>query len=211
MDATAHISNLIDVSLCLVALFISVRSFDIYKRIRYRRLFILGLSMALISLSAAADFSRDYVKMIAPGLGWFVYMAQAFGFLFIFLSLLRSSNAYLKFVMLLSVLSVLPLLALLFLSSILPGIPNDLTLALLESVRWVISFAIFFAYFIALASKSMHFNRFMAAAFFFISLGNFMSMLQSFNPILELPLLTNLGDITSIFGVVALIIAVAWN
>jgi hypothetical protein len=208
---TALISNLIDVSLCLVALFISVRSFDIYQRIHYRRLFILGLSMALISISSAADFTRPYMKLTAPGVGWFLYIAQIFGFLFILLSLVRSSNTYLKFIMLISVLSVPPLLVILFLAPFLPGIPNGLPIAAFESIRWIISFAIFFAYFIALASKTTHFNRFMAAAFFFISLGNFMSTLQTFNPILEIQLLSNLGDITSILGVMALVIAVAWN
>lgn len=208
---TALISNLIDVSLCLVALFISVRSFDIYKRIHYRRLFILGLLMALISLSSAADFTRSYIQFTAPGVGWFLYIAQICGFLFILLSLVRSSNAYLKFIMLISVLSVPPLLVILFLAPFLPGIPNGLALAAFESIRWIISFALFFAYFIALASKVTHFNRFMAAAFFFISFGNFMSMLQSFSPILQLQLLSDLGDLTSILGVVALVIAVAWN
>ena len=53
---TRLIPNLLDVSLCLVALFIAVRSFDIYARFRQYRLFILGLSMVLLSLSAAADF-----------------------------------------------------------------------------------------------------------------------------------------------------------
>ena len=63
MDARL-IPNLLDVSLCLVALFISVRSFDIYSRNRQFRLFILGLSMALVSLSAAADFTSSYVRAI---------------------------------------------------------------------------------------------------------------------------------------------------
>jgi len=210
MDTTL-ISNLIDVSLCLVALFIAVRSFDVYTRVHYRRLFILGLSMVLVSLSAAADFTGHYIKLTTPGTDWFLYIAQAFGFFFLFLSLIRSSNTYLKFIMLLSVFSVPPLLTILFLSPFLPGVPQGSTLALLEGIRWIICFAIFFAYFVAFTSKATHFNRFMTGAFLLISLGNFMSMLQSFSPGIHPEILSNLGNVTDIFGLLALIIAVSWN
>jgi hypothetical protein len=210
MDTTL-ISNLIDVSLCLVALFISVRSFDVYMRVRYRRLFILGLSMLLVSLSAGADFTGHYIKLTTPGTDWFFYMAQASGFFFVLLSLVSSSNTYLKFIMVLSILSVPPLLAILFLSPFLPGIPSTSTLALLEGIRWIICFMIFFAYFAAFTNKATHFNRFMSAAFLLISLGNFMSMLQSFSPTLHPQVLSTLGNITNVFGLLALIIAVSWN
>ena len=44
---TNLIPNLLDVSLCLVALFISVRSFDIYSRSGQFRVLILGMGEAL--------------------------------------------------------------------------------------------------------------------------------------------------------------------
>src|SRR5690349_12034502 len=90
------IPNLLDVSLCLVALFISVRSFDIYTRSRQFRVFILGLSMALVSLSAAADFTSSYIKAVPLHTDWFLYIGQAVGFLFILLSLLQRSEQYLR-------------------------------------------------------------------------------------------------------------------
>jgi hypothetical protein len=208
---TRLISNLIDVSLCLVALFISVRSFDVYVHFRYQRLFILGLSMALISLSAAADFTANYVTLTVLSTDWFLYLAQASGFLFIFLSLLRSSARYLKFIRALSVLVVPPLLAILLFSPFLPSIADGPIRILLECTRWFISFMIFFAYSFAFTSKATHFNRFMTAAFLLITLGNFMSMTQSFDPNLNSYLLRNLGNITDMIGLVALVIAVSWN
>ncbi len=208
---TRLISNLIDVSLCLVTLFISVRSFDVYVHFRYLRLFILGLSMALVSLSAAADFTANYVTFTHLGTDWFLYIAQAFGFFFIFLSLLRSSARYLKLIMILSVLTVPLLLAILFISPFLPGIPNGSMRIFLEGIRCLISFMIFFAYFFAFTNKATHFNRFMMVAFLLISLGNFMSLVQSFGPNLNSHLLSNLGNITDIVGLVALVVAVSWN
>lgn len=208
---TRLISNLIDVSLCLVALFISVRSFDVYVHFRYLRLFILGLSMALVSLSAAADFTANYVTFTHLSTDWFLYIAQAFGFFLIFLSLLHSSSGYLNLIKTLSILVIPLLLALLLLSPFLPGIPDGPTRVLLECCRWLISFMIFFAYFFAFTNKATHFNRFMTAAFLLISLGNFMSMVQSFGPHLNSHLLSNVGNLTNIGGLVAFVIAVSWN
>jgi hypothetical protein len=208
---TRLISNLIDVSLCLVALFVSVRSFDVYVHFRYQRLFVLGLSMALVSISAAADFTANYVTIITLHTDWFLYIAQTCGFFFIFLSLLKSSNSFLKLIMTLNVLAVPLLLIVLFLSPFLPGVPSGSLQIVLECMRWLISFMIFFAYFFAFTSKATLFNRFMVAAFFLISFGNFMSMMQSFAPNLNAHLLSNLGSITDMAGLIALIIAISWN
>src|SRR5437899_1062779 len=119
---TRLIPNLLDVSLCLVALFIAMRSFDIYSRFRQFRLFILGLSMALVSLSAAADFTASYVKVIPLHTDWFLYIGQAVGFLFILLSLVGNSDNYLRGLMRLNILAFVLLLSLLLLSPILPDI-----------------------------------------------------------------------------------------
>ncbi len=208
---TRLISNLIDVSLCLVALFISVRSFDVYIHFRYQRLFVLGLSMALVSISAAADFTANYVTITPLYTDWFLYIAQTCGFFFIFLSLLEGSNSFLKLIMTLNILTVPLLLLILFLSPFLPGAPDGSMRIVLECLRCLISFMIFFAYFFAFTSKATLFNRFMTAAFFLISLGNFMAMMQSFGPNLNSHLLSNLGSITDMVGLIALIIAVSWN
>src|SRR6185437_1659857 len=118
------IPNLLDVSLCLVALFISVRSFDIYSRFRQFRLFILGLSMLLVSISAAADFTASYVTVVHLHTDWFLYIGQTVGFLFILLSLAQSSDRYLRGLMNLNIVIFLMLLVILFLSPALPDMSN---------------------------------------------------------------------------------------
>jgi len=167
--------------------------------------------MAFVSLSAAADFTAHYVTFTTLNTDWFLYIAQALGFFFIFLGLLRSSDAYLRFIMILSILTVPLLLAILLLSPSLPAVPDGSIRTLLEAIRWLICLMIFFAYFVAFTSEATHFNRFMMGAFLLISLGNFMSMAQSFDPNLNSHLLSNLGNITDVVGLVALVIAVSWN
>src|SRR5436309_16058959 len=142
---TRLIPNLIDVSLCLVALFISVRSFDVYAQFRQLRLFILGLSMALVSLSAAADFTASYVRVITLNTDWFLYIGQAVGFLFILLSLMRNFENYLRVLMRLNIVAFPLLLLLLFLLPVLPGIPNVLKRPVLDGFGGLICFRIFLA------------------------------------------------------------------
>ena len=114
------IPHLLDVSLCLVALFIAVRSFDIYARFHQYRLFILGLSMVLVSISAAADFISSYVTVVTLQTDWFLYIGQSVGFLFILLSLVGSSDNYLRGLMRTYIAVFAFLLILLLLSFVLP-------------------------------------------------------------------------------------------
>ncbi len=208
---TRLIPNLIDVSLCLVALFISVRSFDVYAQFRQLRLFILGLSMVLVSLSAAADFIASYVKVIALHTDWFLCIGQSVGFLFILLSLLRNSEGYLRILMRLNIAAFPLLLLLLFLSPVLPAIPSIEARALLDGSRCFICFMIFFAYFAAFTSKPTRFSLLMSASFFLLSAGYLMTLEQSFAPSLTQYLFNDLGDITGVIGLVALVTAVSWE
>src|SRR5205085_9125647 len=149
---TRLIPNLLDVSLCLVALFIAVRSFDIYSRFHQFRLFILGLSMALVSLSAAADFTSSYVKVIPLHTDWFLYIGQSVGFLFILLSLVQSSDKYLRGLMRLNIAAFVLLLILLLLSPTLPKL-DIVTQTVLNLTRFIVCLLIFFVYFTANMSK----------------------------------------------------------
>jgi hypothetical protein len=208
---TRLIPNLIDVSLCLVALFISVRSFDVYAQFRQLRLFILGLSMVLVSLSAAADFTASYVRVITLNTDWFLYIGQAVGFLFILLSLLRNSESYLRALMRLNIAAFPLLLLLLFLSPVLPAIPTIEVRALLDGSRCFICFMIFFAYFAAFTSKPARFSLLMSASFFLLSTGYLMTLEHSFAPSISQYLFNDLGDITGVIGLVALVTAVSWE
>lgn len=203
------IVNLSDVSLCLVALYLSARSFDVYARLGYLRLFILGLSMALVSLSAAADFTAIYIRAVTLNVDWFIYISQIVGFLFILLSLLNSTEIYLSTLRFLNILAIPPLFFLLSMSAILPGIPEAWIRELLGSSRLLLCFAIGFAYFSAFVSKPTRFNLLMSSSFFLLSIGYLFALGQSntSGPFV----LTDFAGITNVIGLVVLVVAVSWE
>jgi hypothetical protein len=207
---TNLIPNLLDVSLCLVALFISVRSFDIYSRSRQFRVFILGLSMVLVSLSAAADFTSHYIKYISLHTDWFLYIGQAIGFLFILLSLMQSSDSYLRNLMRLNIAAFALLLILLLLS---PALPNMGIVArtLLNLTRFIVCLLIFFVYFTAYMSKPTRFSIFMSISFFFFTADYLMTVEQNFTPVINQYLVVALADVAGVMALILLVGAVSWE
>ncbi len=205
---TRLIPNLLDVSFCLVALFIAVRSFDIFARFRQYRLFILGLSMVLLSLSAAADFTSSYISVIALHTDWFLYIGQAVGFLFILLSLAQSSDRYLRSLMNLNILMFILLLIILFLSPALPDMPNS-TRTFFGFVRLIICMLILCAYFSSYINKPARFSLLMSASFFFFTIDYVITLEQYVVPSVSQYLFRAPGDITGVIGLVMLVSAVS--
>jgi hypothetical protein len=200
--------HLLDVSLCLVALFIAVRSFDIYVHFHQYRLFILGLSMVLVSISAAADFIASYVTVISLQTDWFLYIGQSVGFLFILLSLVRSSDRYLRGLMRLDIVAFALLLILLILSPVLP--PMDITTrTVLGFSRFTICLLILIAYFSTYMSKPSRFSLLMSISFFFFTANYLMSLQQYFVPVLNQYIFRDQGDISGVIGLVILVAAVS--
>jgi hypothetical protein len=206
---TSLIPNLLDVSLCLVTLFISVRSFDLYARLRPYRIFILGLSMALVSLSAAADFISSYVKVIHLNTDWFLYIGQAIGFLFIALSLVQSSDRYLRDLMRLNIVAFPFLLILLLLSPVLPNISDTSTQTLLAFPRLIICILILCGYFSAYTSKPTRFSLFMTTSFFFFTADYLMTLGQNLVSSANQLIFRDLGDIAGVIAVIVLVVAVS--
>lgn len=202
------IPNLLDVSLCLVALFIAVRSFDIYARFRQYRLFILGLSMVLLSLSAAADFTSSYISVVALHTDWFLYIGQSVGFLFILLSLAQSSDTYLRNLMNLNIVMFLIMLVVLFLSGALPDMPNAAR-TFFGFVRLIICMLILCAYFSANINKPSRFSLLMSASFFFFTIDYLITLEQYVVPSLNQYLFRAPGDITGVIGLLMLVSAVS--
>jgi hypothetical protein len=202
------IHHLLDVSLCLVALFIAVRSFDIYTRYHQYRLFILGLSMVLVSISAAADYIASYVTAITLQTDWFLYIGQSVGFLFILLSLIRSSDNYLRALMRFYIVVFAFLLILLLLSPVLS--PMDMTTrTVLGFSRFVICMLILIAYFSSYVSKPARFSLLMSISFFFFTANYLMSLQQYFVPILNQYIFRDQGDISGVIGLIVLVAAVS--
>jgi hypothetical protein len=206
---TSLIPNLLDVSLCLVALFIAVRSFDLYSSLRHLRIFILGLSMVLVSLSAAADFTSSYVRAITLSTDWFLYIGQAVGFLFIALSLMQGSDKYLRGLMRLNILVFPFLLILLLLSPVLPNISDISTRTLLGLPRLIFCMLILCSYFSAYTSKPTRFSLFMSTSFFFFTVDYLVTLEQYFVPSSSQFLFRDLGDIAGVLAVVVLVAAVS--
>jgi hypothetical protein len=202
------IHHLLDVSLCLVALFIAERSFDIYARYHQYRLFILGLSMVLVSISAAADYIASYVTAITLQTDWFLYIGQSIGFLFILLSLIRSSDSYLRALMRFYIVVFAFLLILLLLSPVLP--PMDMsTRTVLGFSRFVICMLILIAYFSSYVSKPSRFSLLMSISFFFFTANYLMSLQQYFVPSLNQYIFRDQADISGVIGLIVLVAAVS--
>lgn len=202
------IPHLLDVSLCLVALFIAVRSFDIYARFHQYRLFILGLSMVLVSISAAADFISSYVTVLTLQTDWFLYIGQSVGFLFILLSLIGRSDSYLRGLVRTYMVVFAFLLILLLLSPVLPPVSMS-TRTVLGFSRFMICMLILIAYFSTYVSKPSRFSLLMSISFFFFTANYLMSLQQYFVPIINQYIFRDQGDISGVIGLVVLVAAVS--
>jgi hypothetical protein len=199
------LANLLNILLFVVFLSIALRAFFLYAHLRSPRLFILGLSMAIIACTAAVDFASGVVTSVALNTDWFLFVGQAVGFAFIFLSLLRSSEVFLRRLMLLQIVCITLVFFLLFLAPTLPAFPNMATQVLLSGSRSAICFLIFGFYVTAFTSKKTRFSLLMSAAFLLLSIGYCLVLPKYF--LAHEELLDQLGDGVRILGLGVLLIA----
>jgi hypothetical protein len=202
------IANTLSLTLFVVALFISLRAFYLYLQARSRRLFILGLSMGIISLTAAAGFLGDNVTSINLNVDWFNYIGQTCSFLFILLSLFNNSEEYLRGLMRWQVVVSIMLLFLFLLAPVLPAEFPDpaVTKSILSGSRGLMCLVIFFSYFSAFMTKETRFSLLMSFAFLFLSTG-YLMIIPKYS-ILNLDLVDQLGDLTRICGLITLLVSV---
>jgi hypothetical protein len=208
MDAKL-IANLSDVLLCLVALYISLRSFAVYRRFHYLRLLILGLSMVVVSLSAAADFIASSITVVPLHTEWFIFLGQTAGLLFILLGLVKSSDAYLRSLAIINAWTLPFLLLLLLFSGILPAIRDPLLQVLFGGSRFIICCLIGVAYFSDFINKSTRFSLLMSISFFLLCMWYFTGTIQ---PTTSGPsIVSNLGAIIGVIGLGVLTAAISWE
>ena len=162
--------------------------------------------MAIISLTAAADFASSNITTITLNTDWFLYIGQAASFLFIFLSFLRNSEGYFQGLMRVHILTSVILIALLLLAPTLPTVPNTLLKAVLSGSRCVICFGVFYCYASAFMSKQTRFGLLMTLSFALIGFGYLMIVQQYF--VSGPQTFDNVGDILRIVGFLTLRIAV---
>ncbi len=202
------IANILSITLFFASLFISLRAFSLYMQARTPRLLVLGLSMGIIALTAIASYIGDNVTTITFNVKWFQYIAQTISFLFILLSLLRSTKDYQRRIVRWQIIASLLLLLLLVLTPFLPADFPDpkVTKTLLSGSRAVICLIIFFYYWITFTTKETRFSFLMSATFLLISIGYWMAIPKYFGPGMEQ--VDQMGDIVRTCGLLILLIAV---
>lgn len=206
MDTTL-IPDLLAVVLFLVALVISVRAFYVYAQSQSPRLFILGLSMGVIALTAAADLISSHVQSFTLNTDWFLFIGQAVSFLFILLSFVSSSDEYFRVLMRAHVFASMLVLCLLFLAPVLPGLPNTTLTAVLSGSRCAICFLIFFYYISAFLNKQARFSLLMSVSFLLLSFGYLLILEKYFAPGPNQAVFDHAGDVTRAVGLMALLAA----
>jgi len=203
------IANILAITLFVASLFICLRAFSLYMRARLPRLLVLGLSMGMIALTAIASYIGDNATAITFNVKWFQYIAQTISFLFILLSLLRSTEDYQRKIVRWQIIASVLLVLLLVLTPFLPkDFPDPaVTKTLLSGSRAVICIIIFFYYWIAFTTKETSFSFLMSAAFLLISFGYWMAIPKYFGPGMEQ--VDQVGDIVRTCGILVLLIAVS--
>jgi hypothetical protein len=201
------IANSLSLTLFVVSLFISLRAFYLYTQSRSRRLFILSLSMGMISLTAIAGYAGDNITSISLNVDWFNYIGQTVSFSFILLSFFSESDSYLRSLMRWQIAASALLLILLFLAPVLPPEFPDpaITKSILSGSRGLICFIIFFYYAIAFMDKETRFSLLMSAAFLLLCIGYAIIIPKYTTPN---DVLDRSGDIMRIAGLVFLLFAV---
>ncbi len=197
------IPDVLALLLFLSGMFIALRAFYIYNRTRNSRLFILGLSMGIIALTAAADFTSSNVTGITLNTDWFLFIGQAVSLLFILLSFLRSSDEYLRGLMIWHVCASALLLGLLLLAPALPDFPNTVLKATLSGSRSIICFGIFACYVSAFLKKETRFSFLMGISFLLLALG-YLVIFQKYL-VTNSSLFDNIGDVTRMVGLIILL------
>lgn len=210
MDPTLIVPNILSITLFAVAFFISARAFYLYVQSRSRRLFILGLSMGIVSLTAAAGYAGDNIPTLTINVDWFNYIGQTVSFVFILLSFLSSSDVYLRGLIRWHIAASVLLLLLLLVTADFPN--AEVTKPFLSGSRGVICFVIFFYYALAFMTKETRFSLFMAGAFLLLSFG-YLIIIPKYGMAGGSPkdLLDHFGDITRIIGLGALLTAVSFG
>lgn len=201
------IANSLSLTLFVVSLFISLRAFYLYTQSRSRRLFILSLSMGMISLTAIAGYAGDNITTMSLNVDWFNYIGQTVSFSFILLSFFSESDSYLRSLMRWQIAVSALLLILLFLAPVLPPEFPDpaITKSLLSGSRGLICFIIFFYYAIAFMDKETRFSLLMSTAFLLLCIGYLIIIPKYTTPN---DVLDRSGDIIRIAGLVTLLFAV---
>ena len=204
MNSTQITDILITIQ-AVITLLISLRAFTLFAKTRDDMLFSLGLSMGVIALGGIVGLISDIFLAGAFNTFWFRYIGQTVGYLFIFLSSLRGSEHYRRWLKRWHIIATGFLLVLLLLTPVIPTHPSATLQTVMSGSRALVCFIIFFRYVSLFFTKATRFSFLMGFAFFCISWGIIIYTLQFTQPN---PLLLNyVGDSVRIVGLAALLAA----
>jgi hypothetical protein len=209
LDQQNLVANILSLTLFSVALLITTRAFYLcFQNMQGHnyRLFILGMAMGIIVLTALASFAGDNIANLPLNVNWFKYTAQSVAFLFVCLSLVSNSPRYLYRLMLWHI--AISILLFVLLTPLLPtSFPDPpVTKMILGGSRAVICFVIFFFYVGAFMRKETRFSLLMSGSFLLLFTGYLLNMPKYLDT--HLVLLDNIGDGVRITGLIILLIAI---
>jgi hypothetical protein len=209
MNANTY-ANIRAIVIVIITLFIMLRAFRVYSETRSTRLLILGLTMIMIALTTTADTIGENITFRLNSY-WFNYFGQTTNFTIFFLSLLSSSEKYLRrLVRWQIVLSVLLLLLLLLGPSMPRSFPSlGVIRAILSSGRSIPCFFIAFYYIAAFFTKETRFSLLMGAGFLIVAFAYYMIFPRYILPPQEA--IQTTGDLLRIFGFSTLLAALLWG
>jgi len=197
------VTDILNILLFTVFLLIALRSFYLHFRIRSARLFVLGLSMGLIALTALADVLPDYITAVRLNTDWFLFLGQAVSFMFIMVSLMMNAEERLRRLVPYHIVISLLLLLLLALAPFLPDFPNVFVKMALSGARGAICLVIFFFYASSFMNKETRFSFLMGVAYLLLSFG-YLIILPKYL-LQHQELLDYIGDIIRFSGVGAML------
>ena len=189
-----------------ITFLISVRAFYLYYRMRSDALFSIGLSMGVIAVGGICGLIGNTLLVSSYfNTLWFRYIGQTVGYLFIYLTSLRSTKQYSGRLKQWHLIATALLLVLLFLTPFIPTSSNPTTLAILSGSRSVICFIIFLNYADIFMSKETRFSFLMSLAFLLITIGISIYTMQFIVP--HSLSFDYIGDSIRVVGLVTLLIA----
>jgi len=203
-------ANLRATAVVIITLFIMLRAFQVYFQTRSTRLFILGLTMIMIALTTTADTIGDNITFRLNSY-WFNYFGQTTNYAIFFLSLVSSSEKYLRNLVRWQIaLSALLLMVLLVGHDLPSSFPSlGVLRAIFSSGRAIPCFLICFYYIAAFVKKETRFSLLMAAGFMIIGLAYYMIFPRYINP--PSSTLQIMGDFFRMFGFGTLLVALLWG
>jgi len=201
------VANILSLTLFVLSLLIALRALYLCFQTSEsnHRLFILGLSLGILSLTSLATYTSNTVTDLMINVTWFQYISQDICFLFIVLSLATSRERDLRSLIRWELFFFVLLLVLMT-----PLLPQSfpyplLTKMVLTSLTFLFCLLTFFFYLSSFFSRGARFALLMSSAFGLMSLGYLLNMPIFINP--HFVLLDVVGD--TLHAIAALLLLIA--